>query len=231
VLTIVKAQRLYVSNPLTLEDRFSPSPIPPLDPPSAEIPWPMSDPLYQPWSGDPYAPQIPYWLYYLEKANFAGVLMGGIFYGMRRPTFASPCSSRLFDCHSRDCRRSVLPSHGSLTQSRQSHKGGHQVGFVAHTAAMFAFATIYIATSLDARSISYIDNRDFPGEGDAPPPGPLGYLFSLDWKAIDVIPDVMFLSNNALADGLLVSSGSNPISRVSNVGCHSSSTVATLYMA
>ena len=38
-----------------------------------------------PWSTNPYAPQIPYWLYFAEKANFAGFLIGAIFYGTTVP--------------------------------------------------------------------------------------------------------------------------------------------------
>lgn len=47
----------------------------------------MTDASLKPWSDNPYAPQIPYSLYFAEKTNFAGVLIGAIFYGM--PTHAS----------------------------------------------------------------------------------------------------------------------------------------------
>ena len=41
----------------------------------------MSDPSEPPWSNNPNAPQIPYWLHFGEKVYFAGVLMGAVFYG------------------------------------------------------------------------------------------------------------------------------------------------------
>ena len=42
----------------------------------------MSDAQDKPWSDNPNAPQIPYYLYFEEKADFAGVLIGSILYGM-----------------------------------------------------------------------------------------------------------------------------------------------------
>ena len=77
-------------------------------------------------------------------------------------------------------------------------------GLVAYTMASFAFVTIFTALNLDVQSISYIDNREFPGN-DELPPGPLGYQYLIYSKAISVAPNLMFLMNNWLADGLLVS--------------------------
>lgn len=102
-------------------------------------------------------------------------------------------------------------------------KSGVKWGLVAHTAAMFLVVTIYTATSLYYQSISYIDNRDFPG-------GPLRYQLSVSTSAISVIPNIMFLLNNWLADALLVSSFSDSVKKVSNVGPSSSSTAAMLSM-
>jgi hypothetical protein len=51
----------------------------------------MADPLEKPWSDNPNAPQIPYSLYFAEKANLAGIFIGAIFYGM--PTYTSADSS------------------------------------------------------------------------------------------------------------------------------------------
>ena len=42
----------------------------------------MADSLEKTWSDGSYAPQIPHSLYFEEKAYFAGVLVGAIFYGM-----------------------------------------------------------------------------------------------------------------------------------------------------
>lgn len=52
-------------------------------------------------------------MYLEEKADFAGVLVGGIFYGMRTHAFIFIRA----DCptyRSRDCRRSVPPVHGRI---------------------------------------------------------------------------------------------------------------------
>jgi hypothetical protein len=83
-------------------------------------------------------------------------------------------------------------------------RGGVKWPLVAHTLAMFSFVTIYTALNLDIQSISYIDNREFPGV-DGIPPGPFGYQFSIYYKAIYIIPGVTFSLNGWLADGLLVS--------------------------
>jgi hypothetical protein len=82
-------------------------------------------------------------------------------------------------------------------------KGGIQWGHVAHTTTMFAFVTIGTALSLDLQSISYIDDRNFDG-GIAP--GPLGYQLLISSDAINIVPNLMFILNQWLADGLLVSS-------------------------
>jgi len=57
----------------------------------------MSD--EKPWSNNPNAPQIPYELYFGEKANFAGILIGAILYGTRmasQPTHSSVDAHCLF---------------------------------------------------------------------------------------------------------------------------------------
>lgn len=81
---------------------------------------------------------------------------------------------------------------------------GFKWPFVVHTVAMFSFVTIYTAVNLNIHSTSYIDNRGFPGNEELPP-GPLGYLFFSYSKRINIIPTLMFLFNNWLADGILVS--------------------------
>lgn len=85
-------------------------------------------------------------------------------------------------------------------------KGGIKWPLVAHTTVMFSFVTVYVGTSLHLQSISYIDNRAFPGVDGLVPPGPLGYQLLIYSTAINIVPNVMVLLNNWLADGLLVSS-------------------------
>ena len=81
--------------------------------------------------------------------------------------------------------------------------------------------------NLDIQSVSYIDNREFPGN-DALPPGPLGYQYLIYSKAISIVPNLMFLLNNWLADGLLVSFAFTWVPRVAHVSLPYSSIVATL---
>ena len=79
---------------------------------------------------------------------------------------------------------------------------GIKWGLVSYTAVMFILVTMFTAMYLNILSISYIDNREFPGIEGVTPPGPYGYQPSL---AVNITPDFMFLLNNWLADGLLVS--------------------------
>jgi hypothetical protein len=108
-------------------------------------------------------------------------------------------------------------------------KEGFKWGLVVHTAAMFLFVTVFTAMSLDLPSISYVGNREFPGN-DALPKGPFGYQSLMYSEPITVIPYVMFFSNNLLADGLLVSSISSPAVLASNTNNSSSSIVVMSFI-
>ena len=79
-------------------------------------------------------------------------------------------------------------------------------GFVSFTLAMFSIAIVGTAMNLNVLSISYIDNRGYPGAGGVIPPGPLGYRWLISTKALTIIPNLMFFLINWLGDGLLVSS-------------------------
>lgn len=91
-----------------------------------------------------------------------------------------------------------------LLSSAYRTRNGVRWGLVSYTMATFSFVTIFTTLSLDIQSISYVDNREFPGN-DALPPGPLGYQYLIYSKAISITPNLMFLLNNWLADALLVS--------------------------
>lgn len=82
--------------------------------------------------------------------------------------------------------------------------GGIKWPLAVHTMAMFLFVTVDTALNLGILSISYIDNRKFPGS-DRLPPGPAAYQFFIYSDAISVVPNFMFILNTWLADGLLVS--------------------------
>ena len=88
------------------------------------------------------------------------------------------------------------------------HRKGEPIkwGLVSYTAVMFSLVTIGTAMQLDVQSISYIDNRDFPGIEGVLSPGPLGYQWFIGPGAITVIQIVAFVLSNWLADGFLVSS-------------------------
>ena len=82
---------------------------------------------------------------------------------------------------------------------------GVKWGIIAYTTAMFSFVTIFTAMNLDLQSISYIDNREFPGIRGALVSGPFGYQVFIYSEAINVVPFLMFFLNQWLADGFLVS--------------------------
>lgn len=82
---------------------------------------------------------------------------------------------------------------------------GVKWGLVSFTVVMFSLATVHTAMDLNLLSISYINNRDFPGVKSVLYPGPYGYTESIYFKAINVIPNATFPLSNWLADGLLVS--------------------------
>ena len=81
---------------------------------------------------------------------------------------------------------------------------------------MFSIATVYTATNLNVQSVSFVDNREFPGVEGVLPSGPLGYLWS-NSRVLCTVPNLMFLLNSWLADGLMVGSLSDVI-QVSNAG-------------
>ena len=81
-----------------------------------------------------------------------------------------------------------------------------KLGLVSYTAVMFSLATVQTALNLDIQSISYIDNRSFSGIKGLIEPGPLGYQAFISADVLNIVPDVVFVLSNWLADGLLVSS-------------------------
>ena len=118
---------------------------------------------------------------------------------------------------------------GTLMGSASRAKQGIRWGLVAHTSAMFSFVTIFTAMNMDLLSVSYIDNRAFPGD-DKAPPGPFGYQFRIFSQPINVTPYIMFFLNNWLADGLLVSSTSKYVAHSLNMSRSCSSIVVVSSM-
>lgn len=188
----------------------------------------MSDPSETPWSDNPNAPQIPYSLHFNEKVNFVGYPIGAMFYGTRthlcfrlsmpissdRSTILGIIVLLFFQCMS------------ALFNPTNRTKKGTKWGLAIHTVAMFSFVTISIVASLQIQSISYVDNREFPGFGDGFYRGPFGYQSLIVFTAFSDIPGAMFFLNDCLAHGLLVSFVSKSVPQVFNAGRSYSSTVA-----
>ena len=99
---------------------------------------------------------------------------------------------------------------GVLLGSAYCERKGVRWVLLAYATVSFSFVTIFTAINLHIQSISYIDNREFPG-GEVQPPGPLGYQLLIYSKPISIVANLMFLLCNWLADGLLVSSVSSPV--------------------
>ena len=86
-------------------------------------------------------------------------------------------------------------------------RGGHiKWGLVFYTTVMFLLVTVFSALNLKIPSISYIDNRGFPGVQGVLPPRVYGYKLTIVHEAPKIISTTMSTLNNWLADGLLVSS-------------------------
>jgi hypothetical protein len=84
-------------------------------------------------------------------------------------------------------------------------RGGIKWSFVAHTLVMFSIVSISTVLDLDVQSISYIDNRKFPGFDDGLPRGPVGYQLFIWLEPISQLNNLPLFVNGLFADGLLVS--------------------------
>ena len=69
---------------------------------------------------------------------------------------------------------------------------------------MCLFVTVQTGMQLNIQSISYLNNREFPGIPGVASPGPLGYQSIIFSDALSIIPNLIFFLNGWLADGLLV---------------------------
>ena len=92
---------------------------------------------------------------------------------------------------------------GTLLNPTDRTRGGIRWGLVAHTATMLSFVTISASASFDLYSIGLVDNREFPGNSIYTS-GPFGYQDFVNAEVICVLPNVMVILNNCLADGFLV---------------------------
>ena len=167
----------------------------------------MSDTHERPWSDSPNAPKIPYDLYFREKANFAGYLIGAILYGTPRLPYRCVRPSVLTRFVLGALIALFFRCMVALLNPIHPKEKTIKWGLVSYTVAMFSVATVQTAMYLNRISLSYIDNREFPGLGNGwLYPGPAGYQFFMSSEALAVVPNFMFALNNWLADGFLVSS-------------------------
>ena len=95
---------------------------------------------------------------------------------------------------------------GALFNPANRTKEGIKWLPVTHAAVMFSFVAVCAGVVLGLQSVSFVDNRTFPGIGGLVFPGPLGCRLFVYYKAINLVPNLTVLLNNWLADGLLVSS-------------------------
>ena len=105
------------------------------------------------------------------------------------------------------------------------HRRGEPIkwGLVSYTVVMFSLVTVGAAVQFYVESISYVDNRDFPGVRGVLPPGPIGYQSLIQPKPISVIQNVTFALSNWLADGFLVSFLFDVVTSLAQVSNSSSS--------
>ena len=147
------------------------------------------------------------WSVYLDvKMNFAGVLVGSVLYGTpKTPSFT----------HSSICTHStrsitlgiiIMLVFKCVTALLNPVYRREPIkwGLVSYTIVAFSFVTVLNAVALHIQSISYIDNRQFPGIQGVISPGPIGYVILISHEAFAVVPTVMFFLNGWLADGILV---------------------------
>ena len=92
----------------------------------------------------------------------------------------------------------------ALFNPANRRREGVRWSLASYAVAMFSFGTVLTGMGLDVASISFIDNREFPGVMGVLPPGPLGYQWFIRPTVLSIIPNLMFFLNNWLAEGLLV---------------------------
>ena len=165
----------------------------------------MSNSQQTSWSDNPNAPKVSHLEYHYEKAYFAGCFTGLVLYGTRKvPLLTCPsmhthivlgivvvlffrCITKLFD---------------------PVHRGEERIkwGLVSYTVVMFLLVTVGNVMHPYLDSISYVDNRKFPGAKGVVGTGPLAYQLFVAPRVLQRFPSISFTLSNWLADGFMVSS-------------------------
>ena len=107
--------------------------------------------------------------------------------------------------------------------------GGTKWGLATYAATLFSLVTIGVAIDIRTECISYIDDREFPGN-DIHPPGPNGYQGATYGDAFNTVQTCIFILGGSLTDGFLASSVSRSLAQVPNVSLARSYIVVTLSM-
>jgi hypothetical protein len=183
---------------------------------------------YSPWSNNPNAPKISRREYTTEKAGLAGSFISAIAYGM--PAHVLSLSVLTLRVRSMGLGAVIILFFQCMNALLNPvNRAGGRIKWllVTHTTAMFLFVTVFTGMYLNLQSISFIDNREFPGNATLPlPPGPLGYQHLIYNEPVSLVSRFMFMLNNWLADGLLVSSTFKSVNLKPIIGPSSSSIVA-----
>ena len=168
----------------------------------------MSDSQFESWSKNPNAPEIPYRVYLMEKTWFAGTLVSSILYGAHNRPPTTHLSIHAYCLLARLTTGMLIvlffKCMAALFNPTYRRIEGVKWGLASYTLITFSLATVNVAMKAHVLSISYIDNREFPGVEDELYPGPFGYQAAISHKAISIIPIAAFRLNNWSADGLLV---------------------------
>ena len=98
----------------------------------------------------------------------------------------------------------------TLLNPINSRRGDIKWGLVCYTVAMFSCATVVIGTAENIASITFIDNREYPGVEGLFPPGPIGYMAAACSGTLGIGPVLGAFLGYLLADGLLVRRFSDP---------------------
>ena len=186
----------------------------------------MSDTQTKPWSDNVNAPKIPYDLYFAEKASFAGILLASILYGTPKITHLYACTSALNSLVLGTLTVLFFQCVALLLSSVNRKREGVKWGLICYTMVMFSCATVVIGTTQNIASVSFIDNREYPGIEGVFPPGPLGYQSMICSKAPGIAPNLTTLLSYWLADGLLVCSILDPPAQESNASSSSFTVVS-----
>lgn len=184
-----------------------PPPEVPSPPNSAFPPHSSLPPYLTPWSDNPNAPRVSHDTYFMEKANFAGSLIGSILYGTHiTPPLPRPVLTLFIRSIQGIIVVLFVQCMAALFNPVHRGKEGIKWGFVSYTVTIFLTVTVVTTTNLNTQSISFIDHRELPNFFPGILSGPMGYLWVLHQGPFGVVTNLAFLLNYLLADGLLVSS-------------------------